>query len=114
VTAAPISDIRFYKDNHGSKSSKKQKTINTPSEQEIGDFLKELNNHCRTSVLLSAYVPYHEQLIDKTPTAQVNAYPVDIRSLYTDNPPQDNMDDLCDNVIKKVFDINESQRNNLC
>ena len=25
VTAAPISDIRFYKDNHGSKSSKKHK-----------------------------------------------------------------------------------------
>jgi len=42
------------------------------------------------------------------------SHPVDIRSLYTDNPPQDNMDDLCDNVIKKVFDINESQRKNLC
>jgi hypothetical protein len=115
VSAAPISDIIFYKDNYGSKSAtKKKKTVNAPSQVELDNSLLALKTVSPKSVLLSAFDEHCDNFIDKTPQVIEDAYPVDLRTYFGPNTTSDQVNNSCQNILKKLYDVTETQRKNIC
>lgn len=110
VNAAPISDIVFYKDKYGSKSAtKKRKTVNATSQVELDNFLLALKTISPISVLLSAFDEYCD-FIDKTPQITEDVYPVDLRTYFEANTESDQGKNSCQNILKKLYDVTETQR----
>lgn len=115
VNAAPISDIVLYKDNYGSKSAtKKKKTVNAPSRVELDNFLLPLKTVSPKSVLLSAFDEHWDNCIDNTPQVTEDAYPVDLRTYFEPNTTSDQINNSCQNILKKLYDVTETQRKNIC
>jgi hypothetical protein len=65
-------------------------------------------------VLLSAFDEHCDTFIDNIPQVTEDAYPVDLRTYFEPNTTSDQVNNSCQNILKKIYDVTEAQRKNIC